>query len=158
MSGIRNPLAGADTEPSRLLRFIGIVGVFLIVGPAVGGLTFWLSVRALSGLWRPDLPPYSVEWLVISILFAYPLGAPFAFAAGIFHAVAAIWWRWRNVWLPLAAGGTISVIGSAVSSLLHPRWDTLAGEFLAGLLLTLPTSVVASLICWRLTRSLLSMA
>jgi hypothetical protein len=152
------PRIDRDNEPSPVLRFIFIVGIFVIVGPPIGGVTVWATLAASSLIQQGVLLPEAPGMLFLSIIYAYPLGAPFALAAGVIHAVAAIRWRTSSVLVPIIAALTVNAIGLALFVWMKPWMGGYGSEFVSGLVIFLPPSLVASLVCWRISRGLLRMS
>jgi hypothetical protein len=146
-----------DEEPSGVFRFIVIVAVFLLVGPPVGGAVVWAFVVLNMSLGDYGVP-HALPMLFVTALYAYPLGAPFAIAVGIIHAIAAIRMNQNSFLVPLVAAILVAVVGIALFVAIKPWPGTYGGEVLAGLVLSLPPSLVASFVCWRLTRSVARMA
>jgi hypothetical protein len=142
-------------EPSGVIRFIGIVGAFVLIGPPIGGAVLWTLLGSVSVVGYGELPPHAGPTLGLLMLYGYPLGAPFALAAGVIHAVAAIGWRQSSVWLPITAGVTVAIGGSLLFVLVKRSIGSAVSEFLTAVLLVLPPSVGASLVCWRVARPML---
>jgi hypothetical protein len=138
-----------DHKLSRPMRFFLIVISFMAIGPAVGGLVAWCMFLVLAYMrqtvGRVDAWP---NILGTVLLFAYPIGAPFAAIAGIAHAVSAIWLQKISVVLPIVAALIANVPLLVVGSL-----SAAYREFLFYPIVVLPASLVASIVCWRLTRN-----
>jgi hypothetical protein len=157
VSAADEPTVAVDEEPSGVFRFIVIVAVFLLVGPPVGGAVVWAFI-VLNMLLLDSAAPHALPMLFMTVLYAYPLGAPFALAVGIVHAIAAIRMKQNSFLVPLVAAILVTVVGIALFVAIKPWPGTYGGEVLAGLVLSMPPSLVASFACWRLTRSVARMA
>jgi hypothetical protein len=141
-----------DGMPSPFGRFVCIVLIFLFLGPPIGGITVW-AMSLGTELWRGrEVFPGAAPAFFYFAIFAYPLGAPFAFASGVIHAVAAIWLRMNSILVPLVTSCAVNVVGLALYAWLQPWLGRAKFELLGGLWLFLPPSLVASLACWRMTR------
>jgi hypothetical protein len=151
------PTVAVGEEPSGVFRFIVIVAVFLLVGPPVGGAVVWAFVVLNMSLLDYGAP-HALPMLFMTVLYAYPLGAPFALAVGIVHAIAAIRLKQNSFLVPLVAAILVTVVGIGLFVAIKPWPGTYGGEVLAGLVLSMPPSLVASFVCWRLTRSVARMA
>ncbi len=133
------PLAGV----SGLIRLLAVVGVFGLVGPAIGGVVAWATMGARS--LRSPLP---------FVTGAYAEGIVIALTVGVATGVAALWFGKRSWIVPVAVtvGVTMAFVVAFAGDLDRPDLDavllSLTGVFL-------PPSLVAALICWRLARRLL---
>jgi hypothetical protein len=139
--------------PAPTKRFAGIVAIYLLIGPPIGGIVVWIELIT-ADIFRDGVSLSGVlPLLVTMVVFSYPIGAPFAFVSGIIHAVAAIWLRHASILVPLFSGCLVGAAASAVAF-----WTTLNlyssfwREFGSGLIGLLPVTLIASLVCWRLTR------
>ena len=120
----------------RSVRLVCGVLVFALAGPPVGGLVAWLGMGAAT--LRSPLPFIAGSWLE---------GGALALATGLVTAVAA--WRGATSWIiPVAAGALVTAVFVA----------TTAGGDGAAMLRTapvlIPPAIVASFVCWLLTRRL----
>jgi hypothetical protein len=133
---------------SPLWRFIFIVVVFLLVWPPICGIVGWWMK------FDPG-PPY-LGWVAFIVIYSYFVCAPAALLAGIIHAVAAIRFHHNSMWVPLlaAAGAAIVTMALILAIAPGPAYDLidLINVPLESYALFLIPSLVASLICWRLTR------
>jgi hypothetical protein len=142
-------------EPSGLVRGVGITAIFLVGGPLVAGLVAWLSVVVVAAFvaWHRSAPPeafFGLAKLLGRFVFnAYLSGAPFALVSGIIHAVVAIRWRHNSILVPLFSVCVLSLF--TVALFVWREGPNIAG---AVVMLYMPLSLVASLMCWRLTRRL----
>lgn len=142
-------------RPSPVKRFIGIVAIYLLVGPPVGGIVFWIEVAMAEVLRERAILSAAFGSFFVMVALSYPVGAPLAFVSGIIDAVAAIWFRQTSILVPVVAGCFLGALGSAVifwSSL--NMYSNFWLEFGSGLKWLLPVALIAALVCWRLTRRL----
>jgi hypothetical protein len=151
------PNVAIDEEPSRVFRFVAIVAVFLLAGPPAGGFVVWGFMLVNMALLHHGVP-YALQMLFMVVLYAYPLGAPFALVAGIIHAVAAIRMNKNSFLVPLVSAVLVSIVGVALFVAVKPWPGTFAGEVLSGIIMVMPPSLFASFVCWRLTRPLARIA
>ena len=136
---------GKDGSLSALWRFVSIVVIFLLVWPPICGIVF---------LWmKGDFGAPLLGWVILVVMYSYAICALPALLAGIVHAVAAIRFRHNSILVPLAvaAGATILTLAQIVviaSGSVHDLINVPAERYLIFLI----ASLIASLICWRLTR------
>jgi hypothetical protein len=130
---------------SPFWRFVFIVAVFLLVWPPICGCAGWWM--------KFDFGQPLLGWIVTVAIYSYVICAPSALLAGIIHAVAAINYHHNSILVPLVAAMGAQVPYLALIVGIEPR--------LANYLLNVPTesyvivlvaSLIASLLCWRLTR------
>jgi hypothetical protein len=135
--------------------------VFVLVGPPIGGVVFWIEALALA-LWegRAVMPGAvrleDIRFLFVATLLSYLYGGPFAVASGVLHAAAAIWLRQNSIMVPITAAVVVSAAGGALLVLSAARGALMV--LMGGLTIILPASLVASLVCWYLTRQWLRAA
>ena len=127
---------------SRFWRYVFIVGLFLLVWPAITGALVWTI--EFSGM----------DWLVASLIYAYLFCAPSALLAGIIHGVAAIRFHRNSILVPLGAAMTAAVL---VVAQIELPFGVSPEKIINGLVFVLPIALIASLMCWRLTRHLARM-
>jgi hypothetical protein len=134
---------GKDGSLSALWRFVFIVTIFLLIWPPIcGSVVWWIKV---------DSGPQMFGWLAAVVIYAYLLCMPSALLAGIMHAVAALSFRHYSILVPIAAAALAAVLIEMV--IVNPFFlRELADETMSSLELLLFASLIASLICWRLTR------
>jgi hypothetical protein len=136
---------GKDGSLSTLWRFVFIVAIFLLIWPLICGIVVWW-VKVDSG-------PSMLAWLAAVVIYAYLLGAPSALLAGIMHAVAVLGFRHYSILVPIAAAVLAALLIEMV--IVNPFFlRELADKTMSSLQLLLFASLIASLICWRLTRPL----
>ena len=122
-----------------LWRFVFIVAVFLQVWPPICGTVVWWV--KFDG----------AVWLAAAIIYAYLLCAPSALLAGIVHAVVALTFGHYSILVPVAAAALAALLIEMV--IVDPYYlRELADPTMSSLQLLLFSSLIASLICWRLTR------
>ena len=94
-------------------------------------------------------------WVATIVIYSYVIFAPAALLAGIIHAVAAITFHYNSMWVPLLAAGSATILSLALIIGVEPRpVHDLINVPLESYVLFVVTSLIASLICWRLTRQL----
>ena len=129
---------------SPFWRFVLIVAIFLLVWPPIfGNVGWWMKF---------DFGPSLLVGVAFIAMWSY-FFAPAALFAGIIHAVAAIRFHHNSVWVPfLAAGCAAILIMVLISVMPHgPTLNLIDVPLESYVLLAIP-SLIASLICWRLTR------
>lgn len=123
----------------KILRGLATLVVFFVVGPLIG----W--VIALAGLAARGTPATPPGQLPLSLAYGYVIGIVPAAAAGFIVAVRDILERPVNSSLAAAIGGAIGAV-----------WGFYVGSegkdlvFLGALVLI--GSIVATMVCWWLTR------
>jgi hypothetical protein len=158
-------------ESKRLARSLGIVAIFMIVGPivvtTVFGLIFlWIGVPMVQILLEFFKLESLREWLsaaVFLLVFFSLAGAVLpSTIAGLAFAIASVYCGMNSLWAALVIVG-IMVVGVVVlslfvspsesSPLVLPSVDGLRqGAFLA-LFLSIPAAIAAGL-CWLVSRPL----
>ena len=121
------------------LSFVGRVLVFALAGPPIGALVAWLTM-GLPSLVSP----------VPFILGSWQEGGVLALGVGIVTALAAQFGNlgrgYRAWWVPVGAALAVSAAFILLTT------DAAAWPRVAGVLV--PPAVVASLVCWWVTRRL----
>jgi hypothetical protein len=147
--------ARVKSASSRIGSFFIVIIIFIGLGPLVGSLAVWIAasvsklVAADGNIGSPGPVGYfAALWLVL--FFGYVIGIGYALVAGILVAVAGIWVRWNNLFVPFMAALAASLIGSYIVTLYYFRpltndW-TITGIF--------PICLVATLVCWYVTRGI----
>jgi hypothetical protein len=134
---------GKDGSLSGLWRFVFIVAIFLLIWPPICGIVVWW-VKFDSG-------PAMLAWFAAAVIYAYLFCVPSALLAGIMHAVAALSFRHYSILVPIAAAVLAALLIEMV--IVNPFFlRELADKTMSSLQLLLFASLIASLICWRLTR------
>jgi hypothetical protein len=128
---------------SPFWRFAFVVAIFLFVWPPVCGiLVFWLKFDV-------GLPLFG--WFAFVGMYSYLFCAPSALLAGVATAVAAIGFRQNSVIIPVLAAVLAAVLLLAVTG-----WPASLKQLTDALVIGFPFmllgSLIASLICWWLTR------
>ena len=146
--------AGAQAtvyEPWWPLVAICIVGVFMLAGPPIGGVATWLVINLASPI---GFGANAQSMLLLSVMYSYWVGAPFAFASGALHAVAALRFGRYSAAISLISSGVVTIAGVALLAWLRPSHTGLLSDLRGGMLLYGPATAVASFCCWGLTRKL----
>jgi hypothetical protein len=130
---------------SPLGRFVLIVAVFLLVWPPIcGSVGWWMKFH----FGEPIL-----GWIVTIVVYSYVICGLPALFAGVVHAVAAIRFRQNSILAPIAATGVATILNVAlIIGIQEKPAHYLVNVPMASYFLFLIASLVASLICWRLTR------
>ena len=133
-------------EDGRLLplwRMLSIVAIFLVLWPPIcGSVVWWVKFETLG-----------LDWLAATIIYAYLLCATSALLAGIVHALAALAFHHYSILVPVVAATVAAVLIEMV--IVSPFYlRELADKTMSSLQLLFFASMVASLICWWLTRRL----
>jgi hypothetical protein len=132
---------------SPFWRMLSIVAIFLLLWPPICGSVVWW-VKFDNG---------DLVWLAAAIMYAYLLGAPSALLAGIVHAVAASSFHHYSILVPIVAAALAAVLIEMV--IVSPFFlRELADPTMSSLQLLLFASLIASLMCWWLTRRLARVA
>ena len=129
---------------SPFWRFVLIVASFLLLWPPIfGNVGWWMKF---------DFGPPLLGWVAFVTMWAY-FFAPAALFVGFIHAVAAIRFQHNSVWVPMLAAGCAAVlIVVSISAMAPgPKYSPIDVPF-EGYVLFIVPSLIASLICWRLTR------
>lgn len=136
-------------ELSPFWRFAFIIATFLFVWPPIfGSVGWWMKF---------DFGPPLLGWVITIAIYSYVIFAPSALVAGIVHAVAAIRFHNNSILVPLVAAGSAPILNLALIFGIVP------GQYPINMLtenyvVVLVASLIASLICWRLTRGFARMA
>ena len=135
---------------NKLVALFLVVLIFVLVGPAIG------TTAVFVGSVYPEIMKsagYSLDiifkGLGFVILIGYVLGWSFALVAGIFVAVAGIWFRWNNFLVPIAAAVTSTLLGA----LLVPAIFQIQAVP-ESVIWFFPACLLAVFICWFLTRGI----
>jgi hypothetical protein len=142
-----------DNTPFSTKRFVGIVAIYLFIGPPIGGIVFWIEMLGVDLGRGHVVLPGVVPAFFVMVVFSYPIGAPFAFVAGIVHAFCVLWLRQTSILVPFITACAVSAVAVAVIVWMTPNeFKNFWGEFRSGLKLMLPVSLIATLACWWLAR------
>jgi hypothetical protein len=129
--------------PERLLRLLAAIAIFGIAGPPIGGLVAWATMGARA-MQSPQ--PF--------VAGSYAEGFMLALATGM--AVASAAWFGKASWVVAVAA---AILGNAAIHLSTMQPNLSDPEHIAVLsrvaAVFLPSSVIAALACWFLTRPLL---
>ena len=128
---------------SPLWRLLSIVAIFSVLWPPIcGSVVWWVKFETLG-----------LDWLAATIIYAYLLCATSALLAGIVHALAALAFHHYSILVPVVAAAVAAVLIEMV--IVSPFYlRELADKTMSSLQLLFFASMVASLICWWLTRPL----
>jgi hypothetical protein len=132
---------GKDGSLSAVWRFVSIVVIFLLAWPPICGIVFWWLKHDFD----------SPGWVILIAIYSYAICALPALIAGIVHAVAAISFRHNSILVPLvvAAGAAILISVVIISpGSVHDLINVPAEGYVTFLI----ASLIASVICWRVTR------
>jgi hypothetical protein len=133
------------TATSPFWRFAAVVGFFLLIWPLISIILLWLTRFNDEG-WVDSAGFY--------LIYGYPLFIPSAALAGVICAIAAVRFGYNSVWIAvgaaLAGGGSLLVVAVFIIS---PA-ALARGSIAIGVGFTFLLSLIASLICWRLSRRL----
>jgi len=129
------------------LRAIGVIFVFAVVGPPVGGF-IWLAMTAI--LTRAAPIPWSIEALLLLLISSYLLGTSQALGVGV---VASLWQYHKQA---RRLGLMPIIFGSCAFSLVLP---VIAGLFwqhhsMIKVIPFLGINVGAGVCCWLLVNAL----
>jgi hypothetical protein len=132
---------------SPFWRFAFIVAIFLLVWPPIcGSVGWWMKF---------DFGQPLLGWVVTIVIYSYVICAPTALLAGIIHAVAAIRFHYNSILVPLLAAGSATTLSLALIIGVQPGpVHYLINVPLESYVVFVVASLIASLICWRLTRQL----
>ena len=126
-------------------RFAFIVAIFLLIWPPICGVVVWW-VKFDSG-------PAMLALLAAAVIYAYLFCLPSALLAGTVHAVAALSFRHYSILVPIVAAALAALLIEMV--IVNPFFlRELADKTMSSLELLLFASLIASLVCWHLTRPL----
>jgi hypothetical protein len=134
-----------DGSLSAVWRCVSIVAVFLLVWPPICGIAVW-QMKFASGNDSPLL-----GWLALVVIYAYMLCMPSALLAGVVHAVAAVGFRYNSILVPLVAAAGAAILFDVI--IVKPvTLQEMADAITKGPIQFLFASLIASVICWRVTR------
>ena len=134
-----------DGSLSAVWRCVSIVAIFLLLWPPICGIAVW-QMKFASGTDAPLL-----GWLALVVIYAYMLCMPSALLAGVVHAVAAVGFRYNSILVPLVAAAGAAILLDVI--IVKPvTLQEIADVITKGPILFLFASLIASVICWRVTR------
>ena len=145
-------LTKKEAGSMKLGKFLGVVAIFGLLGPLVGGTVLWV-VATVHGFFS-GVGSAAPQWtillsLLFVIVFAYPAGIAFALLAGMFVAAAGVWARWNGIIVPIISAGLACALVLLLAEFLpSSAW----GE--PKLIGILPICLIASLVCWFVTRDI----
>jgi hypothetical protein len=129
---------------SVVARIVLIVCVFAVVGPPIGGAVAWLMMGARS--LRSPLP---------FITGAYGEGVMLAIGTGVVCCVVALVLRTASWLVPVGAALAVDAIAFIVTATLDPPRVDLLTALTRVVVVFVPPSIVAALLCWMISRRLL---
>jgi len=139
---------------NKFVAFFLVVLIFVAVGPAIGTTAVFL------GSVYPEIMKsagYGLDIIFKGLGFVlfvgYLFGWAFALVAGIFVAVAGIWFRWNNFVAPVAA----AVFSTLSGALFVPLIFQISAEP-SGVTWFFPACLLATFVCWFLTRGIVRSA
>jgi hypothetical protein len=139
---VSSPTASLSTT-SPFWRFAAVVGFFLLIWPLISVILLWLTRFNDEG-WVDSAGFY--------LIYGYPLFVPSAVLAGVICAVAAVRFGYNSVWIAVGAALAAGAALLAVAVFIIPSAALARGNIAIGLGFTFLMSLIASLICWRLSR------
>ena len=155
MTTAGQPHGPDEVPPSAADRFFGIVLVFLLAGPPVGGIVTWVVMLGIElSRGRPVAGHGAIVMLVYMIVLSYPVGGLLALVAGLIHAIAAVRLHRYAAVVPVVTGCLAGLVGAMLLAWLKPGFSSASAQFKAGITVLLPASLIACGVCWHLTRRL----
>ena len=158
-------------EFGRLVRSLGIVAIFAMVGPLVVAAVFGFFVLVIGiQMVQLMLEFFELEalrpWLSIAFMlllfFALVAAVPASAVAGATFAIAAVYFGMNSLWTALAVAGLmvagVVILGFFVSpsensAVFLPSLQGMRQGFWLALCLFIPAAMAASL-CWLFSRPL----
>jgi hypothetical protein len=139
----------APSHGSRIMRVLGIVMVFVLLGPPVGGITFMLTA-ALIGLGSgADLA--GLTWVALfAVIYAVPLSY---FAGTVPAAIAGLLLGIRQAYFGPATWPYAVGVGLLIGfGLLYMSGQRIGPDADAPVPVLLATCLVPTLVCWLVVR------
>jgi hypothetical protein len=134
---------------ARIGRVLGIMLIFVVVGPPIGGIVFMMTTALIGFVEKADLS--GLTWIaLLAVIYAAPLsyliGTLPAAAAGL---LVGLWQAFVGpvTWLHALAAGL--VVGLAVIVLTGQR---LGADGNVSMPVILITCLVPTLVCWLIVR------
>lgn len=133
---------------NKFVALLLTVLIFVVVGPAIGVIAVFIG-SGYGEIFRSANYGADIlfKGLGFVLFFGYIFGWAFALIAGLFVAVAGIWFRWNSFLAPVAA----ALIATLLGGLLIPLILQIQADP-AGLVWFFPACVLAAFVCWFLTR------
>jgi hypothetical protein len=134
-------------------KFVGlflVVLIFVGLGPAIGAFAVFVG-SGYAEIVRSANYGFDILFrgLGFVMFIGYLFGWAFALVAGLFVAIAGIFARWNGFLAPVAAAAVSTLSGV----LLVPMMFRISADP-AGALWFFPTCLLATFICWFLTRGI----
>ena len=148
---------GADRDMPVVLRVLGIVLLFLFIGPPIGGYALLVIAFAMKaiihGINWARLSDAFVGAIFFTAIFSYVFGGMVAILTGIMVAASRIVGSQTTILTPIFA----AVVANGLAVLLNTVVTTKSLELdlpdnvplTAGLL---PSSIFAAILCWLLAK------
>ncbi|WP_072386848.1 hypothetical protein [Hyphomicrobium sp. CS1BSMeth3] len=142
----------------RLTILLKVLGVFLLMGPPVGALTFFAGMGVYGVSQTGDIA--SVWWLslfglIYGVPLSYLMGIAPAAAAGFILGAAAALHRTPGFLFSIATGFLVGLwlVYAGGSSIAPPSAETASDNVPAILLIA--TCLVPTVLCWALARCII---
>jgi hypothetical protein len=134
-------------------KFVGlflVVLIFVGLGPAIGAFAVFVG-SGYAEIVRSANYGFDILFrgLGFVMFIGYLFGWAFALVAGLFVAIAGIFARWNGFLAPVAAAAVSTLSGA----LLVPMMFRISADP-AGALWFFPACLLATFICWFLTRGI----
>jgi hypothetical protein len=139
-------------RPAPIGRLIGIVLVFVLLGPLIGSAVFALATAMYGFGWKVD----AYDALFIT-LFTWLFGAPMAYAIGVLPAVAAglivgirqSFFGPANLLFAVLTGLVVGALFLLVRWVLDAPGKTYAPTFVP---IALASCLLPTIVCWAIVR------
>jgi hypothetical protein len=134
---------------NKIIAFILVVIIFAGLGPFFGTVVVFVTsnyaefAKLLEGASAAQI----FGGFSFVLFLGYLFGTAFAVVAGVFVAVAGIWFRWNNLLAPVAAALVSTLSGAAFVPLMFQM-----PVDASGFTWFFPACLAATFVCWLLTR------
>lgn len=139
----------------RLTILLKVLGVFLLVGPPIGALTFFVGMGVYGASQTGDVA--GLLWvalfgLIYAVPLSYLIGVMPAATAGLILGTTAVLYRPPGFLFSLVTGAVVGLglVYSEGRSVALPSVETVSNDVLAVLLIT--ACLVATVLCWAVAR------
>jgi hypothetical protein len=135
---------------NKFVGFFLVVLIFVAVGPAIGAIAVFVG-SGYAEIMRNAQYGIGIvfQGLGFVMFFGYIFGWAFALIAGIFVAVAGIFFGWNNFLAPVGGAVTSTLSGAAIVPLIFQ-----ISADPSGVVWFFPACLLATFICWFLTRGI----